>query len=445
MRSASGHSRIVPAWRGVACCALLLGAVASTPAADEPATAAPLPDCTDATSCSARVAGLLAVAARAHAQGQPEPARVAAEEALTLASEHAHGSMQHVSALRTLGGAELLRRNLARTESLLLQAQALLARLPAEAEVQRMALSVRANLALVRAERRELPAAARDLEATLAQWQVVAPEGREMLANLHNLGMVRKRLGEFDAAHALYLRALSLQRSQQQPPDALVRTLLSLAQLELDRGRAGDATPWLTEARALVQRSLPEGLYRANVLLLEATRAEAMGRISEAVALRAESVALRRELAPDALQTAQAEAAQAASLRKLGELEAALAHYAAAVATLERQMTGLGGSELARAEYRASQAEIYKGYLDLLWQRAEHERALEIDARYRQSQFARLVANASEAGSAETRTPPSVRYLAAGERVWIVATGDQATPVTKFLPRSEKSSVSSTA
>jgi diguanylate cyclase (GGDEF)-like protein len=143
------------------------------------------------------------------------------------------------------------------------------------------------------------------------QQQHAAGLRRDEAATLYNLGRVRQRLGEWDAARAGYNGCLALSREMKYAGGE-AHALLGLASVDNATGNPGRALATLAKAAEL-QRRTADARLNAQIQLARGTALQKLQRGAEAVA---------------ALKQAQAVFAQADSVEELGATydELAIAH-----------------------------------------------------------------------------------------------------------------------
>lgn len=262
------------------------------------------------------------------------------------------------------------------------------------------------NLALVAEQRGDLVAAESSLRRALSIWQARTPGSQDVASALLNLGLIAWRRKDLDAAEDLLRR--SWDQLQEISPDnhtsALV--LLMLGDVELERGRVDRAEAFYRDSLALRERIMPDSPEIAANLINLAAVAERRGDLDGAERLLEQALARREPVSPDSLWVAaslhglgevarkrgELAAAQARLERALtirarlapgsteeaeslyrlaqvarqgGRLEEAAARYEAALSALEEQSTRLGGSEEARAGFRARFAQVYRELIEV--------------------------------------------------------------------------------
>jgi CHAT domain-containing protein/Tfp pilus assembly protein PilF len=297
-------------------------------------------------------------------------------------------------------------------------------------ERRELLASVLNNLGNLAHDRGDLEKAEAHLRQALAIWEEVAPEGRALAECIDNLGLVLKARGDFDRGQDLLLRGLAL-REKLGNPTFIASSLTNLGALAKSRGDLARADDYLTralEAGAFPAKSLAQASLVGDLGLLALDR----GDLDRAEQLLRRTLAIQEELAPGSLHVAQtlthlARIARARGdgdgaadlLRRALDLEEAVGPggrdhaetlalraevaalsaepdaalwYERAVTALEGHLARLGGSHDVKAGFRASFADLYRGYLELLLARGEPERAFYVLERSRAQGFLALLA-----------------------------------------------------
>jgi CHAT domain-containing protein len=287
-------------------------------------------------------------------RGLYEEGRMALQRALDIQERHAPGSLKVAMSLANLGVAARATGELELAEELLQRALDIRKRLSPESSGVAVILT---NLGVLARERGDLGGpgdlgeAAELFQGSLAIWQKSVPQGLGVATNLNSLGVVARMQGDLDKAWDLHGRALEIR--EKIAPGSLdsAKSLRDLAQVAEARGD-------LKTALGLDERALSIWELRAPGSIDEALTLQAMGRLH---------------------------------LRQ-GRTDRAAQLLARAVDALESQVGRLGGSQEARARYRASHGDIYRDAVEIELERGRAAAAFHMVERSRARSFLALLA-----------------------------------------------------
>jgi CHAT domain-containing protein/Tfp pilus assembly protein PilF len=297
-------------------------------------------------------------------------------------------------------------------------------------ERRELLASVLNNLGNLAFDRGDLERAEDLQRQALAIWQEIAPEGRAIAECVDNLGLVLRARGDFERAQDFLEQSLALRRKLGNPT-FIASSLVNLGALAKGRGDLARAEEYLSRAlaegalpeRSMAQASLlgdlglvaldrgdldraeqllrrtlalheelaPGSLHAAQTLTHLARLARARGQDDGAAELLLQAIELEERLAPQGRDHAETLRERAALAAARAEPEAPL-WYERAVAALEGHLGRLGGSHDVKAGFRASFADLYRGFLELLLARGEPGRAFHVLERSRAQGFLALLA-----------------------------------------------------
>lgn len=193
---------------------------------------------------------------------------------------------------------------------------------PGNESAQQLQLYLSGVMAL---NRGELATAEEDLLKASAIAEKLSPGGLDAAADYSFLGLVERIKGDRAKAEQYLQRALLIQEKLAPVSISLMITLGNLGLVALENGNAAKAELYFSATLAISDKLVPGTSYHANVL-------RCMGWIS----------------------------------RQKGQLDVAEHYFSRSVAVLEGLTGRLGGSEEARANFRAERQEYYQDYLETL-------------------------------------------------------------------------------
>jgi CHAT domain-containing protein/tetratricopeptide (TPR) repeat protein len=180
------------------------------------------------------------------------------------------------------------------------------------------------------------------------------------------LGNVTMELGNLDAAERYYRRVINTEGSLLQRGLLVADAFDGLGAVELKRGHLVGAERYFRKAVSNREEIAPESTDLALSLARLGDVLRDGGALSQAEECYRRALALREKLAPGSIVHAESLAALAMIMRKKGQQEAADHFYQQALDALENQTARLGGGNDMRAIFRATHANYYSDYMDLL-------------------------------------------------------------------------------
>jgi len=259
------------------------------------------------------------------------------------------------------------------------------------------------------------------LRRALAIQKRLAPNGRGVSSSLNNLGLILQQRGQLAEAEESFKQALALKTINSL--DAAL-SIENLGELSRDRGNLAEAERWLRQAVAVREKLAPKSLLlgtaysamgdvelqRGNLVAAEDQYQKALG-IEEVVAPGSQEKAntlkmlgdvawkkgdtagaernylsalqLQEKLASESVAYADILFSLADTKLHTGQLEIGKQMFAQALTALESQTARLGGSEDVRSGFRATHADYYKDYVDLLVLQKQPELAFQVLERSR--------------------------------------------------------------
>ena len=239
------------------------------------------------------------------------------------------------------------------------------------------------NLGGVASDRGDLATAESCYRRSLAIQEKLAPQSLAVAASLDNLGIVAFDRGDPAAAEGYHRRSLAINEKLAPRSLDVAASLNNLGLVALDRKDLATAEARLRRALAIFEDQAPRSLDAAESLHRLADVALARGDLDSAEAHHRRALAIRRELAPGSAREAASCQRLAALHRRRHRDDLALGFYACAVDALESQQGRLGGSDEARAGFRAVHAGYYREAIDLLVEKGEAQEAFHLLERYR--------------------------------------------------------------
>ena len=313
-------------------------------------------------------------------RGDRAAAEALHERALTLARQIVPDSFKLADTLDTLAVTVRLRGDLARAESLHRQALAIRERLDPGGADHAESLN---SLAIVARLRDDLDTAERLQRQALAIRQRIDPEGPDLASSLNNLGLIAQDQGDLAAAEEHLRRALEL--NQRLAPGTLKMSanLTNLGLVAEGRGELEEAATLYQQALDIARRIAPASLEVSESLHNLARVRGRQGELAEAEKLIREALVIGQQRAPESLWVANSLHGLGLILRLRGELEEAMSTLRAGVQTLEAQQDRLGGSDEARAAFRAQSMDLYRDAIDLAAEVGSTEEAVHLLERSR--------------------------------------------------------------
>jgi CHAT domain-containing protein len=268
----------------------------------------------------------------------------------------------------------------------------------------------------------------------LAQAERIDPLGYEALSTRLQLAQAlfeQWRLDEARGALDAVLGAIAAA-----PPDAAVRaTALEAdarayrASLLLRSGLEADADADALRAADFYAATGRGALQYADMLLL---RSEIAWRRGDGAAARDLGQRARDTFATagaEGIEAGRARFALGRALALLGDLDAALEHYLAAIDALENHRDEIGGSADVRARWAAQYQDFYREPMLLLARRGDLGATLDLERRYRIGALLRLLdpeqTRPADWAAAGAALDPSAALAADQALVSYVSTGDQ--------------------
>jgi len=334
-------------------------------------------------------------------------------EDLRLSESLAPGTEGVATTLMNLGAVAWERGDLALAERRFRSSLAILEKLAPEGIDVAANLN---NLALVAEQRGDLASADADLRRALGIWRARTPDSQDVASGLLNLGLIAWRRRDLDAAEALLTESRRL--LDRIAPDGHVSglVLVMLGDVAIDRGELDSAEGYYRESLELRRRIMPDAPEIATNLINLAAVARRRGREAEARAMLLDAIELRRASSPGSLfvahglhalgeldfgandlDAAEAHLAQALDIRSrlapgsadeastlyvLGRISRARGRHdqavdrlSRAIGSLEEQVDTLGGSDEARAGFRAHFGDLYRELIEVLLDLGRHGEA----------------------------------------------------------------------
>ena len=211
----------------------------------------------------------------------------------------------------------------------------------------------------------------------------LAPGSLYVAASLNNLGQVARARGDLAKAEDYYRAGLEI-REKLAPGSLHVATSLNnLGEVARARGDLARAEEYFRQALAIREKLAPGSLDVAWNLSSLGDLARERRDLAEASKYYGQALEIRKKLAPASAGCAETLAALAGILRDQQQPEEAARLYAQAIDVLESQVAHLGGSNDVRTGFRATHADVYSAYVDLLLTQKQPELAFQVVERSR--------------------------------------------------------------
>ncbi|HEX7287584.1 MAG TPA: CHAT domain-containing protein [Candidatus Angelobacter sp.] len=200
---------------------------------------------------------------------------------------------------------------------------------------------------------------------------------------LSDLAKAVVQRGDTREAEELLRRSLEIKLKIAPGSPEEAETRQGLGDLALLRDDWAGAETIYLETLALREKLVPKGLPTAETLNSMGNVALHRGDVEEAESYFRRALAIREELSPGSARHAESLAAMAGIMRRKQQLDAAGKFYVQALNALESQTARLGGSNDARAGFRARHQNFYRDYAELLLMQHRDALALEVVERGR--------------------------------------------------------------
>ncbi len=222
----------------------------------------------------------------------------------------------------------------------------------------------------------------------------INPETRYYTYCLLGLGIMRDFAGDPDGAEA-YLREMLTIQLKIAPAQLFTADAFDhLAAVLLERGDLSHAEEYLLAALKIQQEQIPMGARTAQTLAFLRELEEQRGDLDKALDYGRRTLAIYQQISPEGSLTAFELSSQANIMRRTQQTESAAKLYEQSLATLDRQLDRLGGSDDLRSRFRARHLTPYFEYVDLLVKQQQVDKALEVLERYRARSLMETMASA---------------------------------------------------
>lgn len=219
--------------------------------------------------------------------------------------------------------------------------------------------------------------------AELAILRVQLPGSRHEASALFSLGRLARNFEQWEDAERFTRAAQQIDDQVAELSEDRVSVLVQLGQIARGRGQLDDALKLLQQGSEEFERLIPDSATAATAraeyaaALLEAAQPKiALGQARRAVGIL-------QARAPGSAALARALQTRARVLHALGEREAALLDYQAAIVALEEQLKRFGSSADSLSQFRASFAPLFQEAILLLLDLGRDRDAFELSERYR--------------------------------------------------------------
>ncbi len=221
------------------------------------------------------------------------------------------------------------------------------------------------NLGLISWRRKDLDDAESLLDESRAMLDRIAPENQTSAMIVATLGDVALDRGDLDRAETLYRQSLDIREKIMPDSAEIAGNLINLGAIAQKRGDLEAATALYRRSLDLRQRTSPDSLFVAASLYSLGDAALEGGDLEAAESFLGRALAIRSRLTPGSAEEAVTLHRLAQVSRRAGRTSEALDRLERAVAALEAQGGRLGGSEEARAGFRAHFVELYRELIEV--------------------------------------------------------------------------------
>jgi CHAT domain-containing protein/tetratricopeptide (TPR) repeat protein len=228
---------------------------------------------------------------------------------------------------------------------------------------------------LVKESLRITKEAARDYSGSRAQYNTF------FAGYLITLGIVTRSQGKLDEAERYLKQALSILGNDN--PDMSADALDNLGSVYKKRGQLILAERDYRLAVARYQKNWPNGILLADKVIDLARLALLRGDLEQAQQHYDRARLILEKAAPTNIRHPEVLATLGGIARRQGRVDQAKDYYERALRVLERNTSQLGGSDDARARFRAEHEDYYRQYCDLLLSQNEPESAFAVLERSR--------------------------------------------------------------
>jgi CHAT domain-containing protein/Tfp pilus assembly protein PilF len=300
--------------------------------------------------------------------------------ALAIRQKLAPGSPDVAMSLNNLGNVADDRGDLVKAEEYYRQSLAIKEKL--QPDSAKVALTL-GNLGNVAGERGDLGRADGYFRQALAILDRLDPGSLYVAGLLNNLAIVAHERGDLTKAEEYDRQALAITKTLAPFSEGAGTSLNNLGDVAYSRGDLGNAGKFYSQALEIRTKLAPHGHDVAESLRDVGLVAHDSGDLAKAGDYYGQALEIERKLAPDSVKCAESLAAMAGILRQRQQPEEAAKLYAGAIDVFDRQLTHLGGSNEARAGFRAKHANYYSDYAGLLLEQKKPELAFEVMERSR--------------------------------------------------------------
>jgi CHAT domain-containing protein/Tfp pilus assembly protein PilF len=303
-------------------------------------------------------------------QGRLVPAEEQYRSALGIAERLAPGSIAVASFLNNMGAVAQYRGELVRAEEYYLRGLAIRQKVLPES-----VSSVWNNLGAVAFDEGNLDKADTYWRNALTLLEKSAPGSPLMARVLHNIAQVAQARGDFATAEEFYRRTSDVVAKLDPGGLDFAESLDWVGRMAFRRGDLARAEDAQRQALAIRQKLDPAGLSTAESLASLGILAAARKDAATAEEYQREALQIREKLAPGSKDHADSLLSVAALLRVKGQFAGSAELVGNALDMMERNISGLDGTEENRVDRRAMYAASYREYVELLLLDKQPERA----------------------------------------------------------------------
>ena len=248
------------------------------------------------------------------------------------------------------------------------------------------------GLGLTAGARGDLDLASDYQQRALDTRSIVAPNSLEVAFSLNGLGLIALARNELGSAQEYFESSLELRRELAYESVEHAYTLANLGEIALKLGEVGRAVMHHERALEIYRKLAPDSLHVGRSLKQLGDIATSSGRVEEAAELYRQSLTIAERLAPHGILMAEIYKALGDLSRLTESPDQAARYFDDALRTLEAQIGKLGGSQDAKAGYRARYSYYYRDQLDLLLNLERREEAFHLLERSRARSFLAILA-----------------------------------------------------
>ena len=243
------------------------------------------------------------------------------------------------------------------------------------------------NLGAMAIVRRDLARAVEYCEGALEIMQRLVPGSLHVAKALNNLGLVAGERGDSGRAVEYYEGALEIAQTLAPGSRHMAMALNHLGVVAGERGDLTRAVEYHKGALEIMQKLAPRSLSVATVLVNLGNVAAERDDLARAAEYYERALEIRQKLAPGSIVVAISLKYLATVRRKQDQPQLALALFLQALKALETQLSQLGGSRDARADFRARWVDYYRDTIDLELELHQPEAAFHTLERSRAQSF----------------------------------------------------------